>query len=58
MNIEQLNLLLKQNLSLHSIIEAEVLKMQYGQLTVNVELKEGVADLGTLNIVINKRIRY
>jgi len=32
--------------------------MPYGEMTVNVEVKNGIADLGTLNIVKNRRIRY
>ena len=49
---------LSKNALLHLILSTEVKKMQYGQLTVNVMLKNGIADISTLNIVTNKRIRY
>ena len=50
--------LLKNNLAFHAILEREVKKVQYGQITVNVELKDGRVDLNSLNIVVNKRVRY
>jgi hypothetical protein len=40
------------------ILESEAKLMQYGQINVNVMLKNGVADLDSLNIVVIKRIRY
>jgi len=40
------------------ILETEVQKMQYGQISVSVQVKDGKADLKTLNLVKNKRIRY
>jgi hypothetical protein len=43
---------------LHAILEKEAQNLQYGQISVNVELNSGVADLSTLNIVLNQRIRY
>lgn len=54
----ELNGLVGENQVLHMIIEREVQKMGYGNITVNVELKNGVANLKTLNLVTNKRIRY
>jgi hypothetical protein len=47
-----------ENLVFHTILEREVQRMQYGQISVNVVLKDGIADLHTLNLVTNKRIRY
>lgn len=47
-----------KNFKFHAILENEVKKTQYGVITVNVELKDGVVDLESLNIVVNKRIRY
>lgn len=49
---------LSRNVPLHSIIEREAELMQYGQISVNVVIKDGVADLSTLNIVKNRRRRY
>lgn len=40
------------------ILEHRARIMQYGQVTVNVQVVDGVADLLTLNIVVNKRTRY
>jgi len=40
------------------MLEMEANKMQYGQVTVNVILKNGVADLSTISIVRQKRLRY
>ena len=54
----ELSGLVGENQVLHMIIEREVQKMGYGNITVNVELKNGVANLKTLNLVTNKRIRY
>ncbi len=50
--------LLSRNLPLHIIIETEVNQTPFGQITFNVELQAGVANLLTLNIVKNRRIRY
>jgi len=55
---ETLKGLLSKNLPLHGLLELEIRKMPYGEMTVNVEVKNGIADLGTLNIVKNRRIRY
>ena len=57
-NTEALASQLSKNLLLHTILEQEAIKMGYGQIMVNVEIKDGVADIKTLNIVINQRIRY
>ena len=46
------------NLVFHTILEREVMRLQYGQVTVNIVIKDGVVVLKTLNIVTNKRIRY
>lgn len=48
----------EKNVELHIILEKVVQQMQYGQVTVNAEIKDGKIDISTLNIVINKRIRY
>jgi len=50
--------LLKNNLSFHAILEREVKRVQYGQITVNIVLKNGKVNLKSFNIVVNKRIRY
>ena len=57
-NIESLYSQLSKNEKLHIIIENEVNKMVYGQMSVNVIIRNGIADLKTLNIVVNKRNRY
>lgn len=57
-SISALNKLLLENLSLHAIIENEIRQSPYGQQTYNVTLKDGVAQLQTLNIVKTRRRRY
>lgn len=49
---------LLKNLAFHSLLEQEVEKTPFGTITVNVMLKNGVADLNTLNIVKNVRKKY
>jgi hypothetical protein len=56
--IEGLYSQLSKNLALHEIIENEVRKMGYGQMSVNIFIRNGVADLSTLNIIETKRNRY
>ena len=55
---EQLKELLHRNFLLHLIIENEVKLLKYGTITINIELKNGQADITTINIVANKRIKY
>ena len=55
---EQLKELLSHNFLLHLIIENEVKLLKYGTITINIELKNGQADITTINIVANKRIKY
>lgn len=50
--------LLCKNTPLHIVIETEVNQTPFGQITFNVELQDGIANLLTLNIVKNRRIRY
>lgn len=49
---------LSKNLVFHTLLETEAQRMQYGQISVNVELKDGKVNLKTLNFVVTKRIRY
>lgn len=56
--MDDINTLLKKNLPLHMIIENEVRKTPFGQITVNIELVNGIAKLDTLNIVKSKRRKY
>lgn len=56
--MDDVNKLLKKNLPLHVIIENEVRKTPFGQITVNIELVNGVAKLETLNIVKSRRRKY
>lgn len=55
---EELLKFLSKNLKLHTIIENEVRLTPYGQLTFNIILKDGVAQVETLNIIKNRRRRY
>ena len=50
--------LLLKNLPLHIIIENEARITPFGQITVNVVLKNGIAMIGTLNIIKSRRRRY
>ncbi len=49
---------LKKNLLFHLVLLSEVNKTPYGQITVNVQLKDGVAQLDTINIVKSRRKKY
>lgn len=42
----------------HLIIEKEVSEVGYGQITFNVELKDGMANIDTLNVVKNRRRNF
>ena len=55
---EDLKQLLGRNFLLHLIIENEVKLLKYGTITINIELKDGIAQIETINIVKNKRIKY
>lgn len=50
--------LLKKNLPLHLILQSEISQTPFGQITVNVQLKDGVAQVNTINIVKNRRKKY
>jgi len=56
--MDELNQLLKKNPILHMIVENEVRLTPFGQITINVEIKDGVAIIETLNIVKNRRRKY
>jgi len=47
-----------ENIEFHAIVEKNVVDLEYGQLTVNVQLSEGKPLLKTLNIVRSKRKKY
>lgn len=57
-SIQALNQLLENNLPLHIILENEVNQTPYGTITVNVQVKNGTADIKTLSLVKNKRKKY
>lgn len=58
-NLDQaLGELIKKNVAFHVIIENEVRLTPYGSITVNVQLIDGKAILGTANITKNRRYRY
>ena len=49
---------MSKNLLLHILLENEVNETPYGQITFNVNIVNGIADIATLNVVKNKRKRY
>ena len=57
-SILDLQKLLSRNLAFHAVISQEVKETPYGQATFNVMLKDGQAQLNTLNVVTNKRTKY
>ena len=57
-SILDLQKLLSRNLAFHAVISQEVKETPYGQITFNIVLKNGEAQLSTLNIVSNKRTKY
>lgn len=57
-NNDALHELIKRNKLFHLILLTEVNKTPYGQLTVNVQLKDGVAQMDSLNIVKSRRKKY
>lgn len=57
-NIKDLLKFLHKNLLLHTVIENEVRLVPFGQITFNVLIKDGVAQIETLNINRNRRKKY
>lgn len=55
---QELQELLKRNLLFHVLVENEVQQTPFGQLTFNIMIKEGVAQIETLNLVKSKRRKY
>ena len=55
---QDLKQLLSANFLLHLIIANEVKLTPYGTITVNIEIKDGIADIKTINIVKNRRKKY
>ena len=47
-----------KNLLFHTIIEKEIYKIGYGQLTFNVVLKDGVALTKTMRVTRSRRKKY
>ena len=48
----------RSELELHVIIAKQVKELEYGQMTINVQLKNGQPILETLNITKSKRKKY
>lgn len=48
----------KESVEMHAIVEREVVDLGYGQMTVNIVLKNGAPVLNTLSIVKSKRKKY
>lgn len=55
---QALRKLLLKNLPFHAAIENEVRLTPFGQLTFTVMVRDGVAQIETLNIVKSRRKRY
>lgn len=55
---EALQKRLNKNLPLHIVLETEVRQTPFGTITVNVEVRDGVADLTTINVVKSRRRKY
>lgn len=49
---------LSKNSLIHLILENEVRTTPFGQITFTVEIRNGMAQIETLNVVKNKRIKY
>lgn len=47
-----------ENIEFHAIIEQEVVTMEYGQMTVNVQIEDGKPILKSLSLVKSKRKKY
>lgn len=47
-----------ENVEFHAIIERIVDKLEYGQVTVNIQLQNGKPVLETLSVVSSKRKKY
>lgn len=45
-------------MSLHLVVENEVRQTPFGQITFNVEIVNGVAQIKSLNVVKNRRRKY
>ena len=47
-----------KNLEFHKLIELEIQNLKYGTITVNVVVRNGVANLSTSNLVSQRRIKF
>ena len=47
-----------ENVEFHAIIEQEVVTMEYGQMTVNVQIENGKPILKSLSLVKSRRKKY
>jgi len=54
----QLNKQLEKNINLHIVLENQIQQMEYGQMTLTVQLSNGTAQMTTLNLVKQKRKKY
>jgi hypothetical protein len=50
--------LMSPNARLHAAIEMTVQKVEFGEITFTVTIKDGVADLKTFSPVVRKRYKY
>lgn len=47
-----------KNLEFHKLIELEIQALKYGTITVNVVVRNGVANLSTSNLVSQRRTKF
>lgn len=47
-----------ENIEFHAIIEQEAVNMEYGQMTVNIQIENGRPVLKSLSLVKSKRKKY
>jgi hypothetical protein len=57
-NIVPFLALLNPNVKFHAVVEMLVQKVEFGEITITANLKDGVVDLKTLGSVVRKRYKY
>jgi len=48
----------QEKVKFHAILEKEIVELGYGQINVNVILKDGIPVISTMNIIRQKRRKY
>lgn len=49
---------MENNLDFHAILEKKVNQLEFGQIDVNLILKDGQVVLPTINILTSKRVKF